>query len=87
MYRRRTRKRHPEDKPACPIPPEIAYLWEWFWDVSAGRPASNGVMLMIPATEIRAWQELNGIRLKPWEMHTLRALDRLFIEISNAPGE
>lgn len=45
-----------------------------FGQLSAARPAGMG-MSAIPPTEIDAWQRLYGLRLTPWELDTLTAMD------------
>jgi hypothetical protein len=80
LYEKKTRRRHPEDKPACGLPIEIEYLWAWYWEIAEGRPQNGNGLLPIPAMEIKAWADLAGVTLKPWEMRALRALDRLLID-------
>nr|WP_029311615.1 hypothetical protein [Acidiphilium angustum] len=62
----------------------MRYLWEWFAEISACRPVSQAGMLPVPATEIRAWEDLRRIRLEPWEVDVLRGLDALFLRINAA---
>ena len=53
------------------------YLWEWFWELAQGRPLGpEGVQMPIPSVEIRAWSELAGVQLLPWEL-TVARIQRL----------
>lgn len=60
------------------------YLWDWWLEISAGRPVSQGGLLPVPATEIRAWEQLRRVELEPWEVDVIRSLDALYLRI-NAP--
>lgn len=61
-----------------PDPPEdLAYLLDIF--DSLARPDGANGPGSIPQTEIRAWQDNTGIRLQPWEIDVLIALDRAWM--------
>lgn len=79
--KRMTKKAHPEDRQPCPLPESLRYLWTYFHDIGAGRPVWQGGFLPIPATELRAWEELNEIKLESWELGAIRKLDALFLKI------
>lgn len=51
-------------------------LWDAYVGISAGRPASLGGGALVPPSEYVAWQHLQGVRLTPWEVDTLQAMDR-----------
>lgn len=64
-------------------PGDLLYLWEWFWQVNQGRPVGpEGVQLPIPNGELRAWSDLEGITLQPFELAGLRALDAAYMKLS-----
>jgi len=50
------------DGPACPV--ELAYLWEWY---CSARPIES-------LAELKAWADLYGRRLKPYEITLMRRL-------------
>ena len=50
-------------------------LWDAFASLASAR--QNGAA--IPASEIDAWQRIHGVRLTPWEVDTLVAMDRACI--------
>lgn len=52
-----------------------AQVWEAFAELSASRPAGMGLSA-VPHSELEAWQRLHGVRLTPWEIETLMAMDR-----------
>lgn len=57
------------------VPPAGAALWETFCELAAARPAGMGPGA-VPMAELQAWQQLHGVRLTPWEVGTLLAMDR-----------
>ncbi|MBX3634050.1 MAG: hypothetical protein KF683_01405 [Rubrivivax sp.] len=57
------------------VPPAGAALWDAFCELAAARPAAMGAGA-VPMTEVLAWQQLHGVRLTPWEVGTLLAMDR-----------
>ena len=56
-------------------PPEGAFLWEVYMDLSSMRPPAMSGMSAIPGGEYESWMRLNGIRLNAWELDTIRAMD------------
>lgn len=82
-YRKATGKSHPEEKPHVTAPSALLYLWNWSWELAQGRPVGpEGISLPIPNTEIRAWTELTGYRLEPWELAAIRGLDSTYLRIA-----
>jgi len=61
---------------AQPLPAAVAPLWDVFVALSATRSAEAG----IACTEIEAWQRLHGVRLSPWEVETIMAMDRTALD-------
>ena len=50
------------DGPPCP--PELAYVWEWY---CSARPFES-------MAELKAWADLYGVSLRPYEINLLRRL-------------
>lgn len=61
---------------AQPLPSAIAPLWEAFVALSATRGAAFEGVAPITCLEIEAWCRLHAVRLSPWEVETLLAVDR-----------
>jgi hypothetical protein len=59
---------------AVALPDEADSLWAAYIQLSAARPRGFGAS-GIPMGEIDAWQRLHGVRLTPWEVDTLSAMD------------
>ena len=57
------------------LQPGLAGLWDAYCELSAMRPAGMGISA-IPGSEYESWQRLSGVTLTPWEVDTLRAMDR-----------
>jgi hypothetical protein len=77
--RRRAKPLEEEWEP--PLPDALAYIWEWFSDLSPMRPNSGFGPLRVPPTEIKAWAGLRHIDLSPFEARALTALDAAWLEI------
>ena len=65
------------------IPFELEYLMGWFWDIRNAIGGNGFGANPISFSEMKAWCELNGIVLSPWEVSLLRKMDTEFIKISN----
>lgn len=61
-------------------PAGAEYLLEWFWDVSKGRGEGFSGPMPLSSGEIKAWAELSGLELDPWEFRVIRTMDRAFLE-------
>ena len=72
-------RKHEDDIEEWELPEAAAYLYQWFWELSSGRPVSQAGFLAIPSSEILAWCQLSGIRLRSWELDALRQLDAAFL--------
>jgi len=66
-------------------PPEfpnvIGHIWHYFWEMNNQRSIGEAGIAPIPFSEILSWSRLHKIELTPFEVETLTALDRLYIEI------
>ena len=62
------------------LPRALEALWSAFL---ALRSACKGP---VSHAEICAWQQLNGVRLSPWEVETVLCCDRAARDIENAPA-
>ena len=61
--------------PAC-----VSAIWQAFCDLVRPVGMSAGA---IPSVEIDAWQRLARVVLTPWEVDTLRAMDRAALAVLN----
>lgn len=61
------------------LPDLAAHIWGWFKELDEGRgvDAMSGRMLPVTYNELKAWAELTGVTLSPFEVKTLKALDRV----------
>ena len=65
----------------APEPPANAkYLYLWFWDISRGRGQGFSGQPPLTAQEIKAWADLSGIALEPWEFRLIRSMDSAFLD-------
>jgi hypothetical protein len=58
-----------------PMPPGMAYLFDWFLELDVARGSSGFGPNPIGYGEMEAWSRLTGRLLLPWEVVTLRHLD------------
>lgn len=65
----------------CPV--ELEYLWEIFMELNQTRGAGFGPSA-IQYQEIAAWRDLMSVPIMPWEVHTIRKLDHIFLEACDA---
>lgn len=59
-------------------------LWSTFTDLVGARQAGMGGAGLVPPSEVQAWQAGRNVRLSPWELDTLSAMDRATLAIANA---
>lgn len=58
-----------------PLPPGGAELWGVYARVSRASRNAMGEAGGIKPTELDAWQRLHGVRLTPWEVSVIEAMD------------
>ncbi len=61
-----------------------AYLWGWWLDLCATRPATGMGISPLSRGEIQAWEVDEAVDLTPWERRTVLRLDAAF-RASQAP--
>lgn len=64
------------------VPPSCSLLWQAYVELDGSRPIGLGGAGSIPQSEVLAWQVNNGVRLNPWEMSTLAAMDRAALDVA-----
>lgn len=65
------------------LPDMVAYLWELFLELHRGRDYGANGPNPLSWQLILAWTTLTGIRLSPWEVDVIKALDGLWIKTVN----
>jgi hypothetical protein len=76
--------RQPVEDEAPPFPEVVAYLWGWFNEIIAGVPAGGMGPQVMTWSDLRAWADLTGEAVEPWEA---RALVRLGITRASVLSE
>lgn len=65
-------------------PPEVvAHIWGWFWELDSGRQTGMGISLL-SYSEIEAWSRLRGVRLDPFELRAIKAMDVARVSAASA---
>jgi len=70
----RTTGQTPEQLAPLPFPYELSHVWEWFQRLCQMRQ-NTGFGVSRLSGEIVAWQQLEGIRLNPYELEVIQMLD------------
>jgi hypothetical protein len=70
----------PPDLVGPDLPLELAYLLQWWAELSAARGQGFSGPLPLSFTEIDAWSRLTGSALTAFEVSVLRDLDRAFLQ-------
>lgn len=74
----------PDPELKGPAVPEIlAYLMEWFYELSSGRRFGFSGPEPLGWSDIQAWDELTDRRLHKWEAQILKQLDNLWLNQVN----
>ena len=58
------------------FPDALAYLWEWWLELSAARQPSQYGIAALSYVDLSAWSTLTGAKPTAWETATLLAMDR-----------
>lgn len=66
-----------------PIPASAAYLWQWWWRLHRRRPSGGMGIASITWSEIKAWSELTGTEVLPWEIEIIEAVEDEFMKSVN----
>jgi len=69
----------------CPV--EVKYLWEWFVQLSAKRTSNGFGSNRISDVEIMAWSNLRQIKLTPFDMQAIDAMDNIFMQFQNSKAK
>jgi hypothetical protein len=69
----------PKDLRETPIAIHERWLWNTFWDLSAGRQSGFGGPLRISYPDFAAYAALQHIDLEGWEIDSLREMDAAFL--------
>ncbi len=67
-----------EDKSFAPENTE--WLWETFWQIGAGRGNNGFGLCPITWQDIRAFSDVVGTKLNPWEVETIMLMDKALLE-------
>lgn len=70
------------ERPECPW--QFQHIWQWFWDVLNGCPATGMGPATIGWRDLVAWKDLTGEHVKYWEA---RLMIRLSVMRANIEGE
>lgn len=63
------------------IPPGLEFVWNWFFELAAGRAHNGFAWQPITWADMAAWAAISGIRLAPWLAACFRAMDREWLKI------
>lgn len=67
----------PDQLPIC-----AEHIWETFLDLHFSRSNSGYGPLPLSLVDVRAWGDINGFPLTPFEVSAIRRLDAIYIEVN-----
>jgi hypothetical protein len=68
-----------ELNPEIEPPEEYAWIWDWFWELSASRRQGQNGPDPITYQDIAIWLQVTGNRLLREEVTIIRAMDDAFV--------
>lgn len=81
-----TGERPPQlDTPQAPLGQR--HLLAWFYDMACARQMGYSEPCSLSWVEMRAWAELQGLMLEPWQVQILRRLDQMWLAAWRAGQE
>lgn len=74
----------PQQLADAPNLPELAaHVWEYFLQLHIERGSSGMSHRAITSTGIKDWCEISRIKLEPWELRAIRAIDNEWMRSEN----
>jgi hypothetical protein len=64
----------------APFPTIAGFVWDNFMDLHDGRSYGMNGPENLDYRSIKAWCDLTGIELSPWELKTIKSLDSIWIK-------
>lgn len=67
----------------------VAHIWGYYQEIQASKIVGGMAAAALTFVEIKAWSELMGVKLYPWEVDALRRLDSVWHEVNleKSPGD
>jgi hypothetical protein len=69
-----------------PFPDELFYLWQTYLRLRRRAPAGFAGPQPVGWQDIDAFTRLSGVRLAPWEIGVVEALDEIYLRPASKPG-
>lgn len=63
--------------------PLVRHVWGWFCELNQARNAGGMAVSPIGYQDIKAWSEITGTKIMPWEVTALRRTDAAFLHSIN----
>ncbi|WP_426235873.1 phage tail assembly chaperone [Pararhizobium sp. DWP1-1-3] len=73
------RDQHQGKKPRIPIAGQ--HVWHWFKKMDVTREGTGYGINPLQPTQIEAWTRQRGIKLTPWQLDAIEALDVLRLQL------
>ncbi|MFY8164134.1 MAG: phage tail assembly chaperone [Brevundimonas sp.] len=70
---------------APPMPPLARHLWEYFVDLCQTRSSGGMGISRLTRSEIRMWEEDEGVQLERWERRAIILLDAAYCAHASKP--
>lgn len=79
-YQRQTGRVHPMLANAPALPAGCGMLWRDFMALHSGRMNTGFGPAAISYQDLRAFQQVEGVALEPWQIRAIRRADNAFLE-------
>jgi hypothetical protein len=66
---------------------EVQHVWQLFCDLNRTRRAGFNGPEPLSYAEMLAWSELTGMRIRPWEIEVIMALDHEYMTAGSEDGK
>lgn len=77
---RATGKMHSRLQAIVELPDSLDVLWDDFMDLHTSRSSTMAGPARISFTDIDAWQRVNSVALRPWQIDAIRKADREYMK-------
>ena len=61
-------------------PLELEQVWRWYCELGSARTSNGFGLNPLSYTEIKAYADLTGVRMTPWEITLLKRLDTVTLK-------
>jgi len=80
---RQTGRRVEALEPPTPFPMLLSHVWSAFISLNSSRSSGFNGPAPISYEQIKAWKELTGASILPWEIEAIKRVDSQYLRVTN----